>query len=1391
MTSGSILRRFVPGWTKTAATSMLVTLRQVRSHALRPSPESERQEEGRYRLNRPSDSRYPGGSKAQRKIERGSIFILFLWPWILISDIAQPDASAQQSLGSLLVSEIMYHPPADGQIDGDEFEFLEIKNVGSTALELGNAYFTNGITYAFTPGTVVAPSQFYVLASNPVQFQSKYPDTEPDGRYTGRLSNAGENLKLVDAAGSTIFSLSYLDQSPWPATPDGEGFSLVPANPNTNPDLNDPGNWRASAQIGGSPGADDPPTASGTVWITEALTHTDPPFVDAIELHNPTASGIDVSYWFLTDDRTNPTKFQIAPGTVIPAGGYLLFTESDFNPTPGIAPSFSLNSQGEEVYLYAADSNGDLLGFSDGFSFGAAENGVSFGRYTTSNGEIQQPAQTSNSLGTANQGPRVGSIVINEIQYHPADGDEEFIELKNITSTPVPLYDPSFPNNPWRLNGVGFSFPAGTVVPANGLVVVSGSDPGSFRAKNAIGQGMHVLGPYSGVLQDSGERLQLLRPDTPDISSTSEVIVPYIVVDEVRYNDKNPWPVEADGLGPSLERIRTSAYGNDPINWRASSGAPSPGFDNDETPAQTPSAPEIRVHPTDQTVTIGLRTTFVVTAVGTGTLEYQWYKDGLRFEGARDHSLVIGNVQSSDVGDYHVIVSNASGSVSSGMAALTVQTPSTIQSPAITQQPRSQTAAPGGSVSFTVTAVGSAPLDYQWHRDGAEISGAPETVLTLHNLHESDEGDYTVRVSNSGGSITSTVATLTVSAAPSGEAPVIVAQPVSQTVDAGDSAQFTVFATGAEPLFFRWFKNGDIIEEANGGLLIFHSARLRDGGVYGASVSNAQGSATSEEVQFIVNPSEGNQLPEIVAQPTSIRAAAGDTIIFTVLANGSGPFTYQWRKNRIDLDGQGSAVLRLTAVETTDAGRYSVVVGNEQGNVISTEATLAVSADSETDLSVPTFTTHPSSQSVAIGDRASFSIQTEGAPPLFYQWKKDGVAVEGATNVTLVLEAVTQADDGEYNVSAENEFGAATSISATLKALFPPRIVSQLEDKTVEVGEKVEFTVATTGSGPLRYEWQKDGAAIPGAIEKSLVLERVKQDESGKFRVLVCNAVGSAVSTQAMLTVLSVPSSAKNDLNGDGSSDVVFQDNRGFLAAWLMDGTTLKEARFLSPNNVGDLSWRLAGTGDLNSNRHVDLVFQHVDGRLAVWEMNGIELKKPKLVFPESFGAPGWNLAAVGDFNRDRKDDFVFQNSSGAISVWFMDGADRVSSTLTNPTGPDDSLWKVVATGDFDADGMEDLVFQHANSSIAIWLMTGIRLRTAVITNPSESGNREWRVVGTGDYNSDGTADLLFQHESKGTVAVWLMEGTNLKEPRLLNPAEVGGTWRVKPSKLNHSPWTD
>lgn len=495
---------------------------------------------------------------------RARVFSGGNWSALVEAAFAPP-----QDLDKLAVTELMYNPPAFGVYSGSDLEFVELKNVGTNILNLSGLGFADGITFTFTNGTLLAPGQFFVLARNATAFTAKYPGVAINGLFSGQLNNAGETISLTLPNGSNIFLLTFDDEAPWPATADGHGFSLVPKESGVAQAPDNGAKWRASALPGGSPGADDPAPNIPPIVINEILTHTDPPQRDAIELFNPSGTNVDVSGWFLTDDPSAPTKFRLPDFSIIPAGGHLVFDESQFNSGANSNVPFLLSSTGEQVYLFSA-ANGQLTGYSHGVAFGASFNGISFGRYVNSAGEELFPQQVSWTPGQSNSGPRIGPIVINEIQYHPAGSDDEFIELLNTSDNPVPLFDTNYPANTWRLGGASYAFPPNVTLGGGELLLLVSTDPTGFRAKYNVPAGTQILGPFAGVLQDSGELLALLAPDAPNTNA-----VPYVAVEEVRYNDKAPWPPGADGSGASHQRRSAFAFGNEPTNWVAA--APSPG----------------------------------------------------------------------------------------------------------------------------------------------------------------------------------------------------------------------------------------------------------------------------------------------------------------------------------------------------------------------------------------------------------------------------------------------------------------------------------------------------------------------------------------------------------------------------------------------------------------------------------------------------------------------------------------------------------------------------------------------------------------------------------------------------------------------------------------------
>jgi hypothetical protein len=154
------------------------------------------------------------------------------------------------------ITEINYHPLDQGIIDNKDLEFLELKNTGTSTLDIGGLEFIEGIKFRFPPETPLRPNEFIVLASNSNSFTDYY-NIIPFGEYSGQLEDNGEQIVLISAEKDTIISFSYSNNPGWPASPDGIGNTLVSSELNPDNLQDKPEYWRASYYYGGSPGADD------------------------------------------------------------------------------------------------------------------------------------------------------------------------------------------------------------------------------------------------------------------------------------------------------------------------------------------------------------------------------------------------------------------------------------------------------------------------------------------------------------------------------------------------------------------------------------------------------------------------------------------------------------------------------------------------------------------------------------------------------------------------------------------------------------------------------------------------------------------------------------------------------------------------------------------------------------------------------------------------------------------------------------------------------------------------------------------------------------------------------------------------------------------------------
>jgi len=503
-----------------------------------------------------------------------------------------------QAAPPLSVSELHYQDPEDGDLD-----FLELINTGSTTYALTGATFSSGISYTFTANSVVAAGERLVLVRDRAKFIGRYGTAGirlAEGNFTGGFSSNGELVALVNSQGATILEFTYGVNGQWPSRPSGLGSTLECVNPLGN--LNDPTNWRASAEWLGSPGR----AGAGpqrVVVINEVLAHSDPPLEDAIELFNLTDQPVEIGGWYLSNSRANPRKFKIPTGTIIAAKGYQVFYElagtgspSGFNPLgQGDSPNFTFSSaQGDEAVLMSADASGNFKLWMDTVSFEATANGQSLGRFPNGTGKLTTlsaltfgtsvtadfPAEFlgvfRTGTGASNAAPRVGPLVFRRIQYHPADGNDEFLEVQNNASTAVPLFDPEHPENTWRLrDGVDFDFPPGVTLESGARLLVVPLAPAVFRTKYGIPARLPIYGPWTNALNNAGERVALYRPDPPQGPQHPDAgFVPYVVAEAVEYSPLAPWPTAADGTGPALLRRDVLQFGDDPAAWGVETTSP-------------------------------------------------------------------------------------------------------------------------------------------------------------------------------------------------------------------------------------------------------------------------------------------------------------------------------------------------------------------------------------------------------------------------------------------------------------------------------------------------------------------------------------------------------------------------------------------------------------------------------------------------------------------------------------------------------------------------------------------------------------------------------------------------------------------------------------------------
>ena len=568
----------------------------------------------------------------------------------------------------------------------------------------------------------------------------------------------------------------------------------------------------------------------------------------------------------------------------------------------------------------------------------------------------------------------------------------------------------------------------------------------------------------------------------------------------------------------------------------------------------TVSKPKITEQPTSVTTEPETQVSFKV--VGSGkNLKYQWYyrtsssgtwaKSTSSYAKSATFVIPASSVVGSRSGyQYRCVVSNAGGSVTSNTVTLTVNKPK------ITTQPTSVTTEPETQVSFTVAGSGK-NLKYQWYYKSpstgkwAKCTSDSATTRTYTIPASSVNGahngyKYLCIISNGGGSVTSSAATLTVNK------PKITAQPTSVTTDPDTQVSFKVAGSGKN-ITYQWYyrtsSTGTWVKStssyAKSATFVIPASSVvgsRNGYQYRCVISNKGGSVTSSAATLTVNK------PKITTQPTSVTTEPETQVSFKIAGSGKD-ITYQWyyrtsssgtwSKSTSSTAKKATFVIEADKVTKDRSGyQYRCVISNKGGSVTSNTVTLTVKK--------PSITTQPSSKKVEEGTAVSFKVAASGKN-VTYQWYyrtsstgtwvKSTAADAKSATYSIAASSVTKARNGyQYRCVITNKGGTVTSSTATLTVTYAkPEIISQPKSKTVSAGTKVSFTVTASGKNKT-YQWyyrtsstgtwQKSTAACAKSATYTIDASSVTKSRSGyQYRCVVTNEGGSVTSATVTLTV--------------------------------------------------------------------------------------------------------------------------------------------------------------------------------------------------------------------------------------------------------------------------------
>lgn len=439
--------------------------------------------------------------------------------------------------------------------------------------------------------------------------------------------------------------------------------------------------------------------------------------------------------------------------------------------------------------------------------------------------------------------------------------------------------------------------------------------------------------------------------------------------------------------------------------------------------------------------------------------------------------------------------------------------------PRITKQPLNRTVCAGATVSFSIEVFGiknyfnAGTYSYQWRHNNQIIPGANDLIYTINSVTAADAGDYSceVRTPCAFASVVSVDAYMVVNTAPT-----VTKNPTDVSVCAGDNASFSVEAKGGG-LSYVWKRNGTVIAGQTDARLNLSNVSDADAGTYSVEVTGQCAPSTTTSAVLTVNKS-----PKITVNlPATIDACDNTPTQLDVTASGSG-LSYEWYKNGTKIAGQTTSSYKFTAVKADNGAKIKVVVkGNCLPEVNSTETVITVKDGGS-------ITDGPKDVEICSGKPASFEVKVTGGTDIKYQWKKNGVVIPGATKAIYDdIKAATDADAGFYSVEVTGACPLSLNIPLTAKlSIIKGFTITAQPSGTQSVcpGATVSYSVTVTGGKNVKYQWKRNGQALPGENKANLSFTVNTTADAGTYTCDVTDDCGTTqATTAATVNVGSVP----------------------------------------------------------------------------------------------------------------------------------------------------------------------------------------------------------------------------------------------------------------------------